>query len=171
MGSERGWLTPLWREPVSDVSRGSRYVDFPSATAPMIAKMRETWQRRIDRAVHLSGEHEVTRSLLRTYGALLGLQRDCYEGLKRSPHRLTGSVDHDLPVLRPCARSMLRGVVTLGSSLLADDARRIIDGGDAALDAVLVAGWREPSGQPFFPKIALQPYAEHLATIKVPPLD
>lgn len=137
----------------------------------MIARMRETWQQRIDRAVHLSDEHEATRPLLRAYGALLALQRDCYEALKCTPHRLAGSVELDLPVLRPCVRPMLRGVATLGSSLLAEDARRLLEGGDSALDAVLVDGWRRPSGQPFFPKIILQPYAEHLAAVNVRPVD
>jgi formate dehydrogenase maturation protein FdhE len=133
--------------------------------------MRETWQRRIDRAVDLADEHEMTRPLLRTYSALLRLQRDCSEELKGSPHRFTGSIDQDLHILRPCVRPMLRGVATLGSSLITEDARRIIDGGDGALDAALTAGWREPSGQPFFPKLALQPYAEHLAAGNVRPVD
>jgi FdhE protein len=137
----------------------------------MIARRRETWQRRIERALDLSEEHEAARPLLRTYGALLGLQRDCYEALKRGPDRLTGSVDQDLPILRTSVAPILRGVATAGPSALAGDARRIIDGGDAALDAVLLAGWRQRSGQAFFPKIALQPYAEYLAVIDVRPVD
>lgn len=133
--------------------------------------MRETWQRRIDRAVHLSKEDSAARPLLQAYGAMLSLQRDCAEALERSPHRFTGSVRGDLPVLRPCAWPLLRGVTAVGSAEIAEAARRIIDGGDQAIDDLLIAGWQEPSGHAFLAKLALQPYAAHLHTIDVHPID
>ena len=47
----------------------------------------------------------------------------------------------------------------------------MLDAGDSALDAILAAGWRERSGQPFFAKMVLQPYAEYLAAVNVRPVD
>ncbi len=128
--------------------------------------MRDAWQRRIDRVDQLAEADEIARPLLLTYGRLLGLQRDCYVTLGRS--HLTGSADRDLPVLRSCVRPMLRGVATLGSPSLAGEALHLLES-ESAIDDLLVAGWREPSGHPFFPKVVFQPYAEHLAAIKLRP--
>jgi FdhE protein len=133
--------------------------------------MRETWQRRIDRAVHLATENDAARPLLQAYAAMLSLQRDCAEALKRSPRRFAGSIRDDLPVLRPSIWPVVRGVIAVGSSEIAESARRLIDGGDPAIDDLLSAGWREPSGHAFLAKIALQPYAEHLRTLGVRPID
>jgi hypothetical protein len=133
--------------------------------------MRDLWQRRIDRAAHLAERDETARPLLLVYGRLLGIQRDCYEMLRQRADRLTGSLDRDLPAVRPCVAPMLSAVAAIGPTRLADEARRILDGAAAAIDEMLLAGWHAPSGQQFFPKIALQPYAECLATIGQRPLD
>jgi len=143
--------------------------------------MRDSWQRRIDRAARLAERDETARPLLLLYGRLLGIQRDCYEMLRQRGHRLTGSLDRDLPELRPCVEPMLRAVAAIGPPRLADEAGRILDGATPAIDALLLAGWRMPglkpratrrsSGEQFFPKIALQPYAECLASIGVRPRD
>jgi len=143
--------------------------------------MRDSWQRRIDRAAYLAERDETARPLLLVYGRLLGIQRDCYEMLRKRADRLTGSLDRDLPEMRPCVEPMLSAVAAIGPPRLADEASRILGGGAEAIDAMLLAGWRIPglkprptrisSGDQFFPKIALQPYAECLASIGVRPRD
>src|SRR5205085_12022635 len=60
-------------------------------------------------------------------------------------------------------------VAAWGPPALADDARAVVDGGEAAVDAALVDGWRA-AAVPFFPKILLQPYAEYLAVTGVRPI-
>src|SRR6188472_2089407 len=129
--------------------------------------MRDSWQRRIDRAAHLAEHDPTARPLLLVYGRLLGIQRDCYEMLRQRADRLTGSLDRDLPAVRPCVAPMLSAVAAIGPPRLADEAGRILDGAAAALDATLLAGWCAPPVRQFFPKIALQPYAECLAAVGV----
>lgn len=131
--------------------------------------MRDEWQRRIDRARHLAERDEAAGSLMLTYSRLLGLQRDCYETLRQNAGRLTGSLESDLGALRPCVAPMLRTVVEIGPPRLAEEARRLLDDAESAMDAMLLQGWRAPSGQPFFPKIVLQPYARCLASIVIQP--
>jgi FdhE protein len=133
--------------------------------------MAESWQRRIDRAAHLAEQDEAARPLLLAYGELLALQRDCYETMHRSADSLTGSLDRDLPAVRSCASPMLAALAAAGPARLADEARRMLDGGSAAVDAALRAGWHAPSGQQFFAKAALQPYAQCLTAIDARPID
>jgi FdhE protein len=131
--------------------------------------MRESWQQRIDRAAHLAATDEAARPLLTAYGDLLGLQRDCYEALRRSGDRLTGSLDRDLPAVRACAGPMLRTVARIGPPPVAEEARRVLAGAESDVDAIVLAGWRPSSGHGFFPKIVLQPYAECLASMGLRP--
>jgi len=131
----------------------------------------DTWQRRIDRAAHLAEQDEAARPLLLMYGRLLGIQRDCDETLRRHADRLTGSLDRDLPAVRPCVARMLRALASIAPSRFAEEARRILEGADPAIDAMLLSGWHGPSGRQFVPKIALQPYAQCLAATGVRPID
>lgn len=133
--------------------------------------MRDSWQRRIDRAAHLAERDAAARPLLHLYGRLLGLQRDCYETLRQRADRLTGSLDRDLGAVRPCITPMLSAVTTMGLAPLAEEAGRIRDGAATAIDAMLLTGWHAAAGQQFFPKIALQSYAQYLAAIDVRPID
>jgi Protein involved in formate dehydrogenase formation len=132
--------------------------------------MRDVWQQRIDRAAQLAASDEAARPLLLEYRRLLGLQRDCYETLRRAV-RLTGSLDRDLPAVRPCIATLLTAVASDGPPRLAAEARVLLDGAGPAIDTMLLEGWRTASGQPFFPKVALQPYAQCLAAIDVRPRD
>jgi FdhE protein len=66
---------------------------------------------------------------------------------------------------------MLSTMTTIGPPRLVEEAGRILDGAPTAVDAMLLAGWHSPAGQQFFPKIALQPYAQYLAAIDVRPID
>lgn len=133
--------------------------------------MRDSWQRRIDRAEYLAERDESARPLLLMYGRLLALQRDCYETLRRRDGRLTGSLERDLPAVQGCVPPMLTAVARIGPPRLAEEASQLLEGGGEAIESTLLAGWRIPSGQPFFAKAILQPYAEYLATIDVRPSD
>jgi formate dehydrogenase formation protein len=130
--------------------------------------MRDPWLCRIDRAVALAGTDEAVRPLLEAYGRILGLQRDGHERLGGRGERLTGALERDLPLLRDCAGPMLTAVAAWGPPILAEDARRILGGGESSIDAALLGGWHV-SSVPFFPKILLQPYAERLAAAGVRP--
>src|SRR6476659_5961938 len=103
--------------------------------------MRDSWQRRIDRAAYLAERDPSARPLLLVYSRLLSLQRDSYERLRQGADRLTGSLDRDLPAVRPCVAPRLTAVAAIGPPRLADEAGRILDGAAAALDAMLLAGW------------------------------
>jgi FdhE protein len=133
--------------------------------------MRDVWDQRIDRAAHLAERDEAARPLLLAYGQLLRLQRDCYETLRRSAGGLTGSLDRDLPAVRASVAPMLAAVAEIGPPGLAAEARLILDGAGSSIDSMLLMGWHAASGQQFFPKIALQPYAQYLAATDVRPVD
>jgi hypothetical protein len=133
--------------------------------------MRDSWQRRIDRASELSSRDESIRPLLDVYGRLLTLQRDCYESLDRQAARLTGSLERDLAILGPIVPRGLREVAVIGPPRLADAARELIAEGSEAIAAMLLGGWRTPSDEDFFARIILQPYASCLAIHQRAPLD
>jgi hypothetical protein len=133
--------------------------------------MRESWERRIERATHLANRDEAARSLLLAYARLPALQRDCYATLPRRAGSLTGSLQQDLPVLRSCVPPMLTAVVSGGPPRLAEEARQILEGAGPAIDAMLLAAWHTRSNQHFFPKLVLQPYAQYLTEVDVRPLD
>jgi hypothetical protein len=124
--------------------------------------MRDSWEQRIERAAQLAEQVDAARPLLLAYGRLLGLQRDCYETLRRGSDRLTGSLDRDLLAVRASAMPILTAVATIGPPRLAEEAHRMLDGGGPAVDATLLSGWHGNDRQ-FFPKLILQPYAQHLA--------
>jgi FdhE protein len=132
--------------------------------------MRESWERRLERAAQLAECDEAARPLLLAYSRILSLQRDCYERLRHSPP-LTGSAARDLPILRPCLDATLDAAGRLGPASLADDAKRLLDDGPTALDAVLLAAWTRPSGHDFFSKVVLQPYAQYLTELGVRPRE
>jgi FdhE protein len=129
------------------------------------------WQRRIDRATELAAQDEAIRPLLVFYAQLLGLQRDAYDALRRHDAGLSGSLARDLGIVRRSATPMLTGLAALAPPLLADDARQMLDGGDAVIDGMLIEWWQSPSDQQFFPKVILQPYAQRLAELGVRPAD
>jgi FdhE protein len=133
--------------------------------------MRESWQQRIDRASDLADRDAAARPLLEMYGRLLGLQRDCDEKLRLGADRLSGSLERDLASVRPCIAPLLSALTSIGPPRLAEEAGRLLDGDAAAVDAMLAGGWQARRQQGFLPKIALQPYAQLLASLSVRPLD
>jgi FdhE protein len=133
--------------------------------------MRESWQQRIDRACDLAERDEAARPLLEVYGRLLGLQRDCDETLRLRADRLSGTLESDLALMRPCIAPLLSALTSIGPPQLAEQAGRMLEGDAAAIDAMLLGGWHARRQQEFLPKIALQPYGQLLAAIGVRPLD
>ena len=133
--------------------------------------MRESWQKRIDRASELAARDEAARPLLDAYGRLLVLQRDCYASLHAHSERLSGALERDLGTVRACVPRILNEVASTGPARLADEARQMIDDGQSAIDAMLLTGWRTPSDEHFFAKAVLQPYANCLATDGLHPID
>jgi FdhE protein len=134
-----------------------------------MAAVRDSWQRRIERAEQLAAEHESTRPLVAFYAELLGLQRDGYESLGPAP--LSGSLERDLDRVRPYAAAILTAVSTIGPPLLADEIREVVNGGEPAIDRMLLDGWRTLAANQFLPKVILQPYAQRLAERSQRPLD
>src|SRR5438874_6839162 len=118
--------------------------------------MRESWQKRIDRASELAARDEAARPLLDAYGRLLVLQRDCYASLHAHSERLSGALERDLGTVRACVPRILNEVASTGPARLADEARQMIDDGQSAIDAMLLMGWRMPSDEHFFAKAVLQ---------------
>jgi FdhE protein len=133
--------------------------------------MRESWDRRIERANQLALEDEAARQLLKFYGIVLGLQRDIATALRGSSSELTGSLAHDLNWLRPALPSFLEGIERSGPALLAREARALLLGPATAHDGLLTAIWMNPSDRQFVAKAVLQPYAETLAAAGIAPAD
>jgi len=133
------------------------------------ARLRDSWERRIERAEQLAAQDEATRPLLVFYGKLLGLQRDTYDTLRTA--QLSGSLERDLDVVRPRASAILSAVSTIGPALLADQIQEIASAGDPAIDRLLLEWWRTLAANQFFPKVILQPYAQRLAELSQRPVD
>jgi formate dehydrogenase accessory protein FdhE len=133
--------------------------------------MRDAWQKRIDRAAELASRDEVARPLLEIYARLLAVQRQCYESLHASAGRLSGWLERDLPIVRASVPTILTAVAAIGPAALAEEARRLRDGGDPAIDSMLLVGWRTPSDAHFFARVVLQPYASCLVAEGIRPGD
>ena len=133
--------------------------------------MRDSWDRRVDRAAQLAARDEAARPLLETYGRLLRGQRDAFNALGLNAARLTGSLEADLPLVRRAAAPVLAAAIEAGPPSLAEDARRIQKEAEHAVDALLLVSWLAGESPGFFAKAILQPYAEHLAMAGVRPDD
>ena len=134
----------------------------------MIAAMRYSWDRRIARAETLASDTPEARALLTTYARLLELQRQGYQALTSST--LRGRFDDDMSAIRAATVPILRSVVIIAPPRAAGAARRLVEGGDAAIDTMLRAGWFAPSCG-FVERLALQPYAERLADCDITPAE
>jgi FdhE protein len=130
-----------------------------------------SWERRIDRAMSLAEHDEAGRPLLLTYGRLLGLQRDCYDALRRSAGQLTGALERDGVIVRSSAPPILRAMVSTGPAVVAEQAAQVLAAGHLAIDALLCSGWQAVSPQPFLARLVLQPYFELLTMVGARPAD
>jgi len=132
--------------------------------------MRESWDKRIERAKRLALADEAARQLLTFYATVLGLQREIANSLTVSSSRLTGSLDRDLDRLRPALPPFLEEIERSGPALLAHEARALLLGPASACDGLLTVIWSNPSDRQFVAKAVLQPYAETLAHAGVMPV-
>jgi FdhE protein len=133
--------------------------------------VRDSWTGRTARARELAEADAAARSILNSYAGLLDLQRDCAERLHTGAGWLAGSLDRDLSLVRQCVPRVLSALASVAPASLAADARGLLGEGDAAMDSMLLNEWRTPSGQSFFAKLVLQPYASALAAAGVRPED
>jgi hypothetical protein len=119
-----------------------------------------SWQKRIDRAAALAKADERVEPLLTQYAAILTAQWTCYEALIGRGERLTGSLERDLPRLRPRAAALFEAIAGVAPPQAVRD--RPTDA--SAIDTLLVSGWRV-SSIPFLARVVLQPYTEALAVL------
>lgn len=121
--------------------------------------MRDSWQRRIDRATTLAGADADARALLTQYARLLSVQRTCFDAILADGYNLTGSLDRDLAVLGPPAA---RAFATVSEFLPAEVVADVPDADE--IPALLLAGWHAASPA-FHARLVLQPYAEALVDL------
>ena len=134
--------------------------------------MKGSWDVAIQRASQLAATGDGARELLTFYAALLAAQKAIYEALRRRPRRLvSGSLQHDLPEIRPLLPQLLRAVEANGPDALALAARDLLRAGQPEVDGLLLEYWQTPSDVLFFAKGLLQPYAHWLAESGVAPAD
>jgi formate dehydrogenase accessory protein FdhE len=135
------------------------------------AKIRDTWQRRLQRAEELSAADTASRSLVAFYAALLRVQGELYDHLStRSNWRPSGALDCDLPTFRSQLPLVLRAVAVAAPEPLAMEARMLLEAGVDTVEQMLLAFWRAPSDRRFFAKAIVQPYAQRLADSAVEPV-
>ena len=133
--------------------------------------MRDSWDARLDRVKALAEADETARPLLLVYGDLLNLQREGFETIWQRANRLSGSLARDIAMVKECAAMMLNAVARIGPPILAEQARRWVSQGDAAVESMLWTHWRTPASRQFFGRLIVQPYAQCLALAGVSPVD
>lgn len=134
--------------------------------------MTESWTQRIRRAEHFASGNGDSATLLAFYVKLLRIQEAIYSELSSRGNRLvSGSLERDLPTLRPLLPKLLKLVASSGPDRLASQSRSLLQAADAVVDDLLHRYWRAPSDQEFFAKAFLQPYACRLAETGATPTD
>jgi FdhE protein len=134
--------------------------------------MRETWDTRLDRARELASNDGAARELLTFYAALLAVQKDIYEYMRRLESWLpSGLLEQDLDALLPALPRLLNAVEKAGPASLAEEAAELSRKADSDIRDYLLAYWREPSDLQFFAKVFLQPYANWMVETGARPID
>lgn len=134
--------------------------------------MKETWDRRIQRAEQLAAERPASNELLTFYAVLLRSQKRVYEFLRSRKNWLpSGALHQDLPVLLQVLPSMLLAIEANGSDALVSQARNLLRANQSELAEMLIEHWRSPSDIQFFAKAFLQPYASWLIETGTKPID
>lgn len=137
----------------------------------MLRGVNSSWAERIERATALAEHDDAGRQLLLTFRSLLSLQRDTFDALAQSASTLSGSLVRDAPVVRECAVRVVETMASDGPPLVAHEAAQILAGGDTAIDDLLWSDWLATSNPRFLSKMILQPYAELLTVLAIPPVD
>jgi FdhE protein len=134
--------------------------------------MKESWDKRIQRAEQLAAKSEATKELLVFYARLLRVQKEVYDYLRSRREWLpSGILEEDLPVIRDRMTGLLRTVEASGPPALVEEAQRLLRAGDGMISEMLLEQWRAPSDTQFFAKTFLQPYASWLAESGAQPVD
>ena len=134
--------------------------------------MRESWDRCIERAKELAAGNNTVRPLLAFYVELLNQQKHLAGILRaRQSEGIAGTPTRDIDLLRPGIVALLEAMVERAPQLLADQARRLLDGSPSAVVDLLVTCWHHPSDRQFFAKAVLQPYARWLGELSVMPIS
>lgn len=134
--------------------------------------MRETWERRIERAERLAAANEAAQELLIFYGELLRAQKAIYEFLRSRRDWLpSGVLEDDLKTIRAGVPILLHAVEARGNAALIEAARELMRASETEIDAMLLGQWRAPSDLQLFAKAFLQPYARWLAESGAQPID
>jgi FdhE protein len=130
----------------------------------MIRAVRDSWQRRIERATTLGREDTAATALLTQYAGILCVQSACFDAVVADGNHLTGSLDRDLAAVSPHAGNAFRAVREfLPAQVVAD----VTDTDE--IPTLLLAGWHS-SSPAFLARLVLQPYAEALAQLERRPL-
>ena len=134
--------------------------------------MTDSWTRRIRRADELASSEEDSAALLRFYTKLLRVQKEIHDDLGSAANPpVSGSLEPDLPALRPHVSKLLQLAASSGPDRLAGESRHFLHASEATVDVMLRRYWRAPSDREFFPKALLQPYASLLADRGARPAD
>jgi formate dehydrogenase accessory protein FdhE len=126
--------------------------------------MQEAWEARIQRAEQLAARNTGAKELLTFYAALLHVQREIYEDLRRRKDwPASGRLEQDVKILRALMPRLLAAVEACGPAALANEAQRLRQASETEIDVLLLDYWREPSDTQFFAKSFLQPWAQWCA--------
>jgi formate dehydrogenase accessory protein FdhE len=123
--------------------------------------VRESWDRRVQRAEKLAADAGPAASLLAFYARLLRQQQAVYDSL--GDRALSGAIEQDAPLMAGGAAAVLEEVAAHGPVPLVAEARALLACDAAAIRGLLVDHWRTRSDRQFFAKAILQPYAQRLA--------
>jgi formate dehydrogenase accessory protein FdhE len=134
--------------------------------------LKQSWEAKINRADELAAKNEATRELLVFYGRLLRAQKGIYDKLRsRTDYRPSGRLQEDLPGIRALILDLLKTVELIGTPVLVEEARALLQRSEAQLNQLLLEQWQEPSSNHFFAKAFLQPYARWLVEFGLRPMQ
>ncbi len=133
----------------------------------MLAK--QSWDQRVQRAQELAQLAQHSSEILSFYAEVLVWQRDVFGRISGD---LTGSFEHDHPVVLGQFGSLVHLVQRCGSEVLAAEAAEICSA-TGRWKELLFNYWNGelPAGQSFFARACLQPYLEALSDFGKPPFD
>ncbi len=132
--------------------------------------LNQSWERKINRADELAGAGDATAELLIFYGRLLRAQKKIYDALRgRRDWLPSGRLQEDLPVIRTLLPDLLKTIENIGTPILIEEARALLQLSAAELNQMLLEQWRAPADGQFFTKAFLQPYARWLAELNLRP--